>query len=82
MRKPHRKCGRQAVPWARRESQCCTLDLSRVSTRNRPTFGASPEARTQVFEFIEVFYNRQRRHSTLGFLSPLEFEQINQGVAA
>ena len=44
LRKPHRKCGRQTVPWAGRESQCCTLDLSRVSTRNRPTFGASPGA--------------------------------------
>lgn len=45
-------------------------------------FESRQEARTQVFEFIEVFYNRQRRHSTLGYRSPLEFEQINQGVAA
>ena len=45
-------------------------------------FESRQEARTQVFEFIEVFYNRQRRHSTLGFLSPLEFEQVNQRVAA
>ena len=27
-----------------------------------------------IFEYIEVFYNRQRRHSTLGYLSPVEFE--------
>jgi len=27
------------------------------------------------FEYIEVFYNRQRRHSTLGYLSPAEYEQ-------
>jgi putative transposase len=27
-----------------------------------------------VFEYIEAFYNRQRRHSTLGYLSPEEFE--------
>ena len=33
------------------------------------------EARLEVFEFIEVYYNRQRRHSTLGYLSPVEFEQ-------
>ncbi|ULH17605.1 IS3 family transposase (plasmid) [Deinococcus sp. KNUC1210] len=32
-------------------------------------------ARQAVFEFIEVFYNRQRRHSTLGYLTPLEFER-------
>jgi len=28
-----------------------------------------------VFEYVEAFYNRQRRHSTLGYLSPEEFEQ-------
>ena len=33
-------------------------------------------ARQSVFEYIEVWYNRQRRHSTLGYLSPAEFEQI------
>ena len=32
------------------------------------------EARASVFEFIEVFYNRQRLHSTLGYCSPAEFE--------
>jgi transposase InsO family protein len=28
-----------------------------------------------LFEYIEVFYNRRRRHSSLGYLSPHEFEQ-------
>jgi transposase InsO family protein len=32
------------------------------------------EARRDIFEYIEVFYNRQRRHSTLGYLSPAQFE--------
>jgi transposase InsO family protein len=31
------------------------------------------EARQSIFEYIEVFYNRIRRHSSLGYLSPLEF---------
>ena len=32
------------------------------------------EARTAVFEYIEVWYNQQRRHSSLGYLSPVAFE--------
>lgn len=32
------------------------------------------EARTAVYEYIEAFYNRRRRHSSLGYLSPVEFE--------
>jgi putative transposase len=32
------------------------------------------EARPAVFEYIEVWYNRQRRHSTLGYVSPAEYE--------
>lgn len=38
-------------------------------------FATRAEARTTLFEFIEVWYNRQRFHSTLGYLSPVEFEQ-------
>ncbi len=33
------------------------------------------EAKASVFEYIESFYNRQRLHSSLGYLSPLRFEQ-------
>jgi putative transposase len=32
------------------------------------------EARKQVFDYIEAWYNRHRRHSTLGYLSPSEYE--------
>jgi len=30
-----------------------------------------------LFELIEIFYNRERKHSTLGYLSPFEFESKN-----
>ena len=40
------------------------------------------EARTAVFEYLELFYNRRRRHSSLGYLSPLEFERRNQRLLA
>jgi len=32
------------------------------------------EARSAVFEYVEAFYNRQRRHSALGYLSPAAYE--------
>ncbi len=38
------------------------------------------EARADVFDYIEGFYNRKRRHSTLGQLSPLEYEARKQAV--
>ncbi|WP_152555829.1 IS3 family transposase, partial [Ferriphaselus sp. R-1] len=38
-------------------------------------FHTRDEARTAIFEYIEIFYNRQRRHQTLGYLSPVQFEQ-------
>ena len=34
-----------------------------------------PQARQAIFEFIEVWYNRVRRHSSLGYVSPVQFEQ-------
>jgi transposase InsO family protein len=39
------------------------------------TWTSRQEARRVVFEWIEVFYNRQRRHSALGYLSPVAYEQ-------
>jgi len=41
---------------------------------------AEASAPTAIFEYIEVFYNRQRRHSSLRYLSPVEFEQKNVHV--
>ncbi len=38
-------------------------------------FATRAEARAELFEYIEVFYNRVRRHSTLGYRSPIEYER-------
>jgi putative transposase len=50
-------------------------------------FSDRAEAKTVIAEWIEVFYNRQRIHSTIGFLSPVQFEEkywssLSQSVAA
>jgi putative transposase len=40
----------------------------------RKTYRTRDEARADVFDYIERFYNAKRRHSTIGYLSPMEFE--------
>ena len=44
-------------------------------------FHTREEARRRIFEYLEVFYNRVRRHSSLGYKSPVAFEQ-HHGVLA
>ena len=40
-------------------------------------YATRDEARASVFEYVEVFYNRVRRHSTLGYVSPAEYERTH-----
>ena len=53
------------------ESFFSTLKNELVHERDYHT---REEAQAEVFEFIEVFYNRQRLHQTLGYVSPVESE--------
>jgi putative transposase len=53
------------------ESFFATLKKELIHGRSWPS---KAELRTEVFEYIELFFNRRRRHSTLGFLSPAQFE--------
>ena len=41
----------------------------------RTCFQTRREARQTIFEYVECFYNRIRRHSSLGYLSPVAYEQ-------
>ena len=41
----------------------------------RKTYRTRDEARADVFDYIERFYNPKRRHSTIGYLSPMDFER-------
>jgi putative transposase len=40
----------------------------------RKTYRTRNEARADVFDYIERFYNPVRRHSAIGYISPMEFE--------
>jgi putative transposase len=47
----------------------------------RTTFNTRAEAKATIFEFIEVWYNRQRLHSSLGYQTPMEYERQHLNVA-
>jgi putative transposase len=54
------------------ESFFGTLKDERVECN---TYQSYEQARRSLFEYLEVYYNRQRRHSSLGYVSPLVYEQ-------
>ncbi|MFC1522152.1 IS3 family transposase [Elusimicrobiota bacterium] len=54
------------------ESFFKTLKIEWTKERKYTT---QEQARSSVFEFIEVLYNRTRLHSTLNYLSPVDFER-------
>jgi len=59
------------------ESFFSSLKTERTARR---TYRTRNEARADVFDYIERFYNPKRRHSTLGYLSPMEFEMQVQSA--
>jgi putative transposase len=54
------------------ESFFSSLKTERVA---RKTYRTRDQARADVFDYIERFYNPRRRHSTLGYVSPMDFEK-------
>ena len=49
--------------------------FSTVKTELADRFESCGEAKMQLFDYIEVFYNQRRRHSTIGYVSPAAFER-------
>jgi transposase InsO family protein len=47
---------------------------------NRRRWRTRVELSTEIFDWIEVFYNRIRRHSSIGMQSPISFEKLHQQV--
>ena len=47
-----------------------------VELLDRQHWQTRPQLTTAIFDYIEVFFNRQRLHSTLGYLSPTEYEEV------
>ena len=59
------------------ESFFATLKKELIHRRSWPT---REELRREVFDYIEIFYNATRRHSTLGMLSPATYEEENDSL--
>ena len=60
------------------ESFFSSLKTERTARKN--VSDATPRRAADVFDYIECFYNLKRRHSTIGYLSPVEFE-MQAGLA-
>ena len=56
--------------------------FSTVKSELRDRFDSNGEAKMELFDYIEVFYNQRRRHSTLGQISPAAFERRAMTQAA
>jgi putative transposase len=61
------------------ESFFATLECELL---DRCRFKTQAEAKSAVFAFIEGFYNPRRRHSSIGYLSPIDYERRHQAAAA
>lgn len=80
--------GKQAIPSMSRKGNCYdnafvesffkTLKSDLIYRRS---FESEAQLRSAIFEYIEVWYNKKRLHSSLGYRSPVEYELANQAVA-
>lgn len=56
------------------ESFFSRLKVELIFTEKFTTF---EQAQSAIFEYIEIFYNRKRRHSAIGYISPMQYEKLN-----
>ena len=67
-------------PWDNALAEQFFASLEKELLR-RERFTTREQARMRIFWYIECFYNTRRRHSSLGYLSPTEYEQEHQQEA-
>jgi putative transposase len=74
-----RSMGSRGVCWdnAVAETFFATLKKELIHRRSWPD---REELRREIFDYIEIFYNATRRHSTLGMLSPMRYEEENDSL--
>ena len=65
---------RRANCWDNVPMESFFASLKKELAHGEP-YATREEARSSLFEHIEVFYDRVRRHSSLGYLSPAEYER-------
>ena len=51
------------------------FSTSKIERTNRKLYATRDKARAEVFDCIERFYTAKRRHSTWGYLSPIDYEK-------
>jgi putative transposase len=54
----------------------------RAELIRRKIYRSREEARRAIFEYVEIFYNRKRLHSYLGYLTPTEYEELEERKTA
>jgi putative transposase len=73
-RRPHSACSCTRL---KARSSAATTGCASVASNNREPYKTRELAKADVFDYIEVFYNRTRCHSHLGGLSPEAFERAS-----
>ena len=74
------RMSRRANCWDNAPMESFFAGLKKELTRGE-IFATRAEARARLFAYIEIFYNRVRRHSSLGYRSPIEEELAVEAVA-
>ena len=54
-----------------------TFGRIKVELVHRYCYATVSEAKASLFEYVETFWNRERRHSTLDYVSPVEYERLH-----